>query len=344
MRLVLSLAELATKIRTSESALAVFDGDVDTNLPLFQAVCHPDLHPGDDQAKKLFNQLGELADEARKPKVSLKGAKRQYILRRRLAVGDGADVYLASSGEHTPPEYIAKVARVDGAAALLEHERTVLTKIIAAGHASPKLTTYTYYFPTVVESIAFRDGFAKRANIFLRSPGHYTLRQIKEQYPYGLGGRHLAWIFKRLLTAVGFAHRQGVAHTSIVPEHILIDHENHGLQLLDWIHSTDLGHVTKTISGQYRDWYPKEVLEKQPVLPGTDLWMAAKCMIYLGGGDVKTGKMPRTTPAGLQRYFRACLLESPSMRPHDAWKFLDDVTEELGKIYGKPRFMKLVLN
>jgi hypothetical protein len=188
-------------------------------------------------------------------------------------------------------------------------------------------TTYRKYLPT--QSVA--------------EPGFWTLEQVHEQHP-ALDGRHLGWIFKRLLTVLGFCHRQGRVHAAVLPSHVLIHAGNHGLQLIGWGQSVAVGRPVEDILPRWRDWYPPEVRQNQPATAATDLFLAARCMIYLAGGDPVSGRMPAAIPDRMRRFIATCLFASVSMRPGDAWKLMDEFDELLHKLYGPPRFYPLTMN
>ncbi len=332
----MTLDELDKLIREARSPRDLFGDDVDATLLRLMVVCHPDKNPGEPRAERLFKQLQDLAAEARRPPVTVPSPKRQYTLLKLLAAGDLSDVHLATAGGH---DYVLKVSRIEGGAALLGKEGRALAAILTeAGD-----THYAKYFPTLAESFAARDRIEKRVNVFTHRPGLYTLEQVRHRYETGLDGRHLAWIFKRLLTAVGFAHRVGWVHGAILPPHVLLQPEEHGVQLVGWPHATPAGGQVRTISTRHRYWYPTEVLQKDPVGPPTDIYLAAKCVVYLAGGEPGTATIPAGVPEPMQRFLRACLLEGRRMRPDDAWKLLDEFDEMLRGLYGPPTFHHLTM-
>src|SRR5437868_1532733 len=81
---------------------------------------------------------------------------------------------------------------------------------------------------------------------------------------------------------------------------------------------------SRSLAPRYRDWYPPEVRKQQAAAPATDLFLAARCLVYLAGGDPVRDRMPDTVPAPLRRFVRACLLEGVGMRPDDIWKLQDE--------------------
>src|SRR5207248_7521744 len=126
-----------------------------------------------------------------------------------------------------------------------------------------------------------------------------------------------------------FAHSQGTLHGAVLPGHVLIHAAYHGLQLVGWGHSVEPGQTITTISTRYRDWYPREVWKKQPATAATDLFLAARCLVYLAGGDPVADRMPESVPAAMQRFFKTCLLQGARMRPDDAWQLHDEFDEML---------------
>src|SRR5262249_16797421 len=96
--LLMTLDELDKLIREARSPHELFGDDIDAALRRFRIVCHPDRNPGDPRAECLFKDLHVLAEQARRPPVILSSPKgRQYTLLKRIAVGEVADVHLASA-------------------------------------------------------------------------------------------------------------------------------------------------------------------------------------------------------------------------------------------------------
>jgi hypothetical protein len=215
---------------------------------------------------------------------------------------------------------------------LMDNERRTLLRLVAAVGDS----TYRNYLPT----LRTVDGAAERVGVPSHEPWLYTLEQVHDRHP-ALDGRHLAWIFNRLLTVLGFCHRQGYVHGAILPCHVLIDPADHGLRLSGWGASVATGQRIDRLVEDYREWYPPEVAAKRPVSAATDLFLATRCMIYLAGGDPVRDRMPEAVPAPMQRFFQTCLLTGAAMRPDDAWKLMDEFQDLLRRLYGPPRFHHL---
>jgi serine/threonine protein kinase len=274
--------------------------------------------------------------------VRIRDGRRRYTPLRLFASGDVADVHLATAAGETDaaPEtlYLLKVARVQEGNAHLDNERKALTTLLGAAGE----TTYREYLPALVDSFTTADRCPRRVNVFRWDPGFHTLEQVHEQHP-ALDGRHLAWIFKRLLTVLGFCHRRDVVHGAVLPCHVLIHAAGHGLKLVGWGRSITVGRRITAVPACHQDWYPAEVQRRRPAIPATDLFLAARCLVYLAGGDPVTSRMPDAVPRPIRQFVNTCLLESASMRPDDAWALVEDFDDLLRAIYGPPKFHELTL-
>ena len=132
-------------------------------------------------------------------------------------------------------------------------------------------------------------------------------------------------------------------HAAVLPCHVLLHAPTHGLRLVGWGQCVETGHPIQVVPTRYRDWYPLDVLNKQPASPATDLFLAARCLVYLAGGDPVANVMPDTVPLLMRRFFATCLFEIPRMRPDDHWSLLDDFDKLLRQLYGPPKFHELTL-
>lgn len=325
---------------------------------------HEDLHGDSDKlaAREAFRRLTNLYHEAEArisagiygtdaslPKavepVLIKTKKETYLVGEALGAGDLATVYdckIPTQPEHIP--MVLKVARDTRDNDLIENEARVL-KVI---HSNP--IHIFHHIPVWIDSVGIAEakgGKARRANVLQTADGLISLRELREAFPEGLDARHVAWIWKRLLTAMATAHSRGVVHGAVLPDNIMIRPENHGAVLVDWCYSVvepaKTGERIRAISAQYSSWYPPEVAAKGSPTPSLDILMGSRCMIYALGGDPVTGTMPQQTPRGIAMFLRSCLFLNIRFRPGNAWKLHDSFDELLREIYGAPKFVPLVL-
>lgn len=273
---------------------------------------------------------------ARRASATLCSPQRTYWLETKLAAGDLCDVYLATAADG---RYVVKAPRVASSAAdaVMRKEMQVLRRLSQADRDR----RYVWSWPQPVESFVTPEG-GPRYNVLAWEEGFYTAGEIATRHPAGLEGRHLAWMFKRMLAVLGFVHRQGWIHGAVTPPHLLFHVENHGLRLGGWIHAVRCGEPVRLAPAAYRDWYPPEA--KVGAAPATDIYLAAKSLVYLAGGDPLGDVIPDHVPRLMRSFLQACLLESPRMRPSDAWTLHEELDDLLAELYGPPRYIALEMD
>jgi hypothetical protein len=155
----------------------------------------------------------------------------------------------------------------------------------------------------------------------------------------------MGWIWRRLLAALAVAHRAGLVHGAVLPDHVLIHPTERGLVLIDWAYAVPLAAARPiaAVSAAYEGWYPVEVWGKEPPTLATDLFLAARCMVDLLGGDPLTGDLPAALPARLRLFLAGTLRPEPRQRPHDAADLLAEFDALLAALYGRRRYLPLHL-
>ena len=271
---------------------------------------HPDACAGDSRAAGAFAKLAEL------------WRRRQGSYGSLLVRGDIGNLYRVRQG-------LLKIARNPADNDLMRREALSLGTL--RDRIEPRLRAY---FPHLVEARRRQDpgsGVERLANVIAELPGFVSLAEVRTAFRAGVDARDAAWMWRRLLVAIGAAHRAGVIHGAVLPEHVLIHPAEHGLVLVDWCYSL-AGPATRlaAVVGRYRDWYPPEVLTDRCAGPDLDIWLATRCMTELIGARM---------PERLAKFAAGCLLAGPRHRPSDAWQLLAELDELLDRLYG-PRVFR----
>lgn len=94
----------------------------------------------------------------------------------------------------------------------------------------------------------------------------------------------------------------------------------------------------RAVSTANEHFYAPEVFAKKTPLPGTDLYMAAKCAVALLGGDVETNQLPDTVPQQIKAFLQSSLTQATRHRPADAWDLHESLDRLLLGLVGKPTY------
>lgn len=228
----------------------------------------------------------------------------------------------------------------------IQREAFILTKLGAdVPTVDPFHSHFRRYLPAMLGAFSTERGnrTADLCGILLEDLTEFrTLSEVREAYPEGVEFQTAVWMFNRLLEGLGYVHRQSVIHGGIIPPNVLIRAEDHAAKLIGWnaavvdpIRTQDYVRLKHDDFGSF---YPPEILEKELPTPAADIFMAAKCTVYVLGGETETDKMPDRVPDYLQNFLKSCLIQNPYQRPQDAWQVRDEFYRFMQDNYGPPRF------
>lgn len=359
------IAKKVADAKNPEDVFGSLDGEEDqfkagrSLYRRFSRLTHPDLHSAEDNkllAQEAFKKLTDLWQEAQAKlrdgtygtikeaidDLFIKTGKKEYHLSGSPYQSGYSNVYSCTYPDGTlSTPAVLKIPRDPLDNDLVENEARLLTKLSDAND----FARFHKYFPRLVDTFNYTDEnrVRRQANVLsYHDEVLYTLGDVKDAYPAGVNPKDIAWVFRRLLVATGFAHQNGVVHGATLPPYILVQPEKHGLILSEWSYGVSdpaaSGESISTINSDYEKWYPQEVFRKEIPTPGLDIYLGAKSMVYLMGGDPITGELPGTVDRRLRGFFRGCLMPNPRQRPQDAWGLLQEFDGLLEDMWGPRKF------
>lgn len=238
---------------------------------------------------------------------------------------------------------IIKVARGEGFNDLVDNEAATLDEV---RRKLAQIEGADGFMPRLLDTFIYTGN--RHVNVIERFDGYYTLEEIREAYPEGLPPQAVSWMGNRMFEALSNLSLRGVVHNAILPPHVLFhfgDREDplrHTMHLIDWTLATRQDPSTSLWSKRparierYADFYPPEKADE--VTPATDLAMAAACLQYAMGGDVKLGRIPpHEGPRGMEFLFETCRYPFPVARPN-ILHFRQQFRNMLDRHYGAGRF------
>jgi len=269
----------------------------------------------------------------------------------RIAAGSVSTIYRCRFFDGPQEiEGTLKVVRDGRTNDLLASEAATLHRLFAA---DPEHRFKPFLpFPQATFAIAGGQGQAARqATVFrthpeIRSPADelYTLDEVRSCFPNGLDARQAAWIWRRVLTVLGYAHANGIVHGAVLPPHLLVEPREHKLVLIDWCCAVPaMGpRAVRMLSRRHEPWYKREFASRSPPSPALDIALAARSMVELMGGNPQEMTLPASVDAALGRYFSRCAGFGPMARP-ESWRLLEDFDRLIDAVWGQRRFVPLAL-
>ncbi len=318
--------EAITAIERATSASALFQAGCDpaSEYKRLLALVHPDRFPAGKQRDRAGNAAGKLAKLYHETNGRPKSATiiGKWVVEAPFVKGDLADLYLVTREDRTTG--VLKIARHPRDNDLMDAEARALKTL---WEAEPE--QYRKYLPALLDTF---QASGRRANVLTRYPDLFTLRQIVEMLPQKVPFRHIVWMMNRLLSLIGFSQRSEYAHGGVIPDHLLYHPKTHGMVVVGWCSAVTEGSV-KIVSTENETFYPGEILKKRSAAHGTDIFMAAKSMMWAADA----------IPDRFKRAFEWCLAPSPSARPQDAWAFQDTWNSLAVEEFGPPKYVELKL-
>ena len=311
--MTVTFAEAVTRIGTARTFADLEDGlDADRTYREWAKIVHPDGVSAAQSATatKAFAQLSGLFEQRHGRILKTPGG--EYRIGAKVFAGDIADLS-AVDGDKA----LLKVPRSPADNDLMATEADALRRL--RDHGDPK---YRPYAPRLIDSFTHEDAQRKRRTVTVleRQNGFVPLSRITKR----LDPRDGAWMWRRLLAGLGWAHRAGVVHGAVLADHVLIHPREHGLVLVDWCYS---GNRPAAIVARHRDAYPPEVLDDKTATEATDIYMATGLMQGL-----------IEMPGPMARFADGCRYPAPRMRPQDAWALLKEFDELLDNLFGPRTF------
>src|SRR3954452_11466678 len=166
---------------------------------------HPDATASDKRATSAFKKLSALWQQYRTGTGDL------------FASGDIANL-LPTPAPRPWEAALLNLPRDPADGDLIAREAAALRWPAANGDQQ-----YLPYVPRLFGTRRYADsatGSIRRGNLLERLDGFIGLDKVAERFPIGLDPRDVAWIWRRVLVPIGFAHRAGLIHGAVLPPHL----------------------------------------------------------------------------------------------------------------------------
>lgn len=293
--------------------------------------CHPDMFQSTtdkERAEKAFVHLAGLKNKTNStsPTGVIKTKKHEYHLGNVVSTNEVFTNYKATydaGHESASLAFLKSPKDTD----LAESYSSSLKKLKEVPEK------YRAFYPSLLENFRYKNPSTHKDHSVIATKdieGFQPLSNVLSVYPNGIGGRDVAWIFRRMLVAVGNAHDIGLVHGAPTLDAFLINAELHGIILSEWQYSTEVGSSLKAVPQNYKNIYPDYALQKESVSGRLDTYILA---------ETASALLANNEPRQLFAFFKGCKLSNTP----NASVLLADFDKLLLRIYGKPKFSKFTL-
>lgn len=118
--------------------------------------------------------------------------------------------------------------------------------------------------------------------------------------PNPLPPEHATWILNRMIEFSAGLNQIGYVHCGLNPDSVYVVPETHGIIIISFYHLTKVNSKLKTISSQYVNYYPQEILKNKIATTNIDTDLSKRtCINLLGdksGSGVKLRKDKNVAP------------------------------------------------
>jgi hypothetical protein len=259
---------------------------------------------------------------------------------RLIAHGEIADVELVERVRTPAERALLKVLRDEADLPMLDQEWNALS--VLQGSTAAGADAIIPRLPQAIARGEIRGGAhdGKHAGLLRFARGFdHTLEAVRAAHPRGVDAHSGVWMWRRLLETLAFVHASGFVHGAVLPQHLLIEHGEHGLRLVGFGCAARSGDPLAAVVKRYDSFYPADLLSKARLSAEHDVAMSARSIAYVLGAD-DGGKVPAHVPAALRAVLHRAAKGEITM---SAWELREHVGQVGTELFGAPSFHPITM-
>ncbi len=270
---------------------------------------------------------------------------RHWVLNRLIASGEVSDVYDGQRARWPTELVIIKLLRDPQNSSRFENEWASLQKLHKSGAVGGE--TFKRMLPQLVLHGVVSEGqtVGSKVSIFRRERGfRHTVEKVLQVYPQGIPPQASIWVWRRILEILSFIHASGMVHGAVLPSHLLIQDNEHGIRLVGYGRAGLAGEKLNAVPALSEAYYPDGVPSANTLTPQLDLSMSARCIASLLGGDAAAAALPKDVPDPLAEVVSRVARADPGIESgQDAWSIREELGRIADEIFGPPKFIPITL-
>ena len=268
---------------------------------------------------------------------------RKWVLEKQIAQGESADVYTGRLARWPTELVVIKILRKPENERYLDNEWETLHQLLRS-HAKGADVFSRMIPQPVAHGVASAGAYAGSKLLILRweSGFHHTFEEVSHLYPEGIPARASIWVWRRILEMLAFLHDTGYVHGAVVPAHLLVQQNEHGVRLVGYGRSGRINNPVDSNREMLQPYAPAPARDWKVLSPSLDIVMSAKCIIKILGGDPATGTLPTTVPVKLAEVIKKYSQLNPNNSSNlNAWSIHQELGRIADAVYGSPVFIPI---
>jgi hypothetical protein len=260
-----------------------------------------ELDPGVVQAAR-FRAAHAAWTDGSAGQDSFQVGSERWLACRFVAHGEIADVFQVERVRKPAELALLKVLRDAADRPMLEQEWNVLRGLHAS--SAPGAVAIVPRLPQPLARARVEGGARAGAEaLALRWAAgfEHTLAELRGS----ITPQQSVWMWRRVLEILAFVHASGCVHGAVLPQHLLVEHGEHGLRLVGFGCAGPVGVELAAVVASHEQLYPPELRSGGRLQPRHDLAMSARTLLWTLGAD-EHGAVPARVPARLAQLFAAC--------------------------------------
>lgn len=263
------------------------------------------------------------------------------------ALGNGAicDVFNGKRARFPTELVILKVLRDPRDISQLDNEWEALQALQESSALGAETFARLLPIPVMHGKISAGTFEGRHVNIFRWAAGfQHTFNAVRQVYPQGIPPRASIWVWRRILEVLAFIHNSGMVHGAVLPAHLLVQDNEHGVRLIGYGSAGTTGKKLRFLAEGYESFYPNGIQAGSTLTPQLDLVMSARCLATLLGGIPTDASLPEHVPAPLARLIQRVALSNPAdPTMKTAWALHEELGSLARAVFGAPQFNPIVM-
>ena len=269
--------------------------------------------------------------------------KSHWSLKEKISQGDTCDVYMGMRARWPTEMAVIKLLRDEQNKELFENEWQRIGELQRSKAPGAEFFSGLLPQPIIHGKITGENHNGQIASVFRWESGFkYNLADILKDNPKGIPVRASIWLWRRILEMLNFIHTSGLVHGAVLPQHILIQENEHGARLIGYTATGFTGKLLNSIATEYQECYPEWFKKGSRLTEQADLVMSARCIIAALGGDAIKGTLPKDVPQPLAKVIlRVATAKEKEQIAPNAWALRDELGLVADQVYGDSVFIPI---